>query len=122
MKTETLINFGLAYKSVWREVTPEGLTELSCLILLLIGERPEISQKAIAATLKRDAMTINISLRGLVDGGYVKTRRSRSDKRVSVNELTSTGKRVVQGIERRAKALPTPSSESGLAILADRDG
>ncbi|TSD97380.1 MarR family transcriptional regulator [Skermania sp. ID1734] len=78
--------------SVYRPILePLGLTHPQYLVMLALWEQAPMSVKAIGEAIQLDSPTLSPLLKRLESSGYITRRRSPSDERNLVIELTPAG-------------------------------
>ena len=89
--------FNALDKAMTREVAPHGITglEYSLLWHCLEGER---TATQLAQVLPVDGSRISRVVTGLVDRGFLRRRRLRSDRRIVMLRLTEEGMELTSGI------------------------
>jgi DNA-binding MarR family transcriptional regulator len=89
--------------SLYRPVLePLGLTHPQYLVMLALWSEDRRSAGTLAATLALEPATLSPLLKRLEAAGLVTRRRSESDERVLLIELTETGR----ALRRQAEAIP----------------
>ena len=95
--------FNALDKAMAREVAPHGITglEYSLLWHCLEGER---TATQLAQVLPVDGSRISRVVTGLVDRGFLRRRRLRSDRRIVMLRLTEEGMELTSGISENMKS------------------
>lgn len=83
----------------------------------VIGTRSKISQAELARATSTDPALTGRALESLIERGWVRRERSEEDRREYVLELSATGKRAQQRVEK----LRVQLAAKVVAVLDDRD-
>ncbi|MFV0394410.1 MAG: MarR family winged helix-turn-helix transcriptional regulator [Coprobacillaceae bacterium] len=103
----------------------DGMTYGECQVMLLVNNRPEISQEELRDDIKIDKSAITRTVKGLVDKGYIQKTTNTNDRRNSCLSLSKNGKEKMPlirkvlnaGNERLLSALDKKEQEEIIILL-----
>ncbi len=101
MENQTIIkNFGILYRTflnyVSKSISSKDLSFSDSIFLVNIGENEGISQEELANSLAIDKAAIARSVKNMEQKGYIRTKKSVSDKRAKELYLSETGSALFQ--------------------------
>ena len=116
MRLETAV-----YRGIATEMEPFGLSHVEFFLLRACLEKRERNAAELAQLLPVDASRISRTVNTLVDGGLLRRRRLRSDRRIVMLSLTEEGidltTRLHERMQQRYAKLVEGVSESDLRVL-----
>lgn len=101
MENQTIIkNFGILYRTflnyISKSIASKDLSFSDSVFLVNIGENEGINQEEISTDLAIDKAAIARSVKNMEQKGYIRTKKSASDKRTKELYLSETGKELFQ--------------------------